>query len=200
VEVVPGDLITFRPKGIVPETGLIFYPGVHVNPPSYAPAAYEIAKAGYLVVIPHVTLNLAVFSPNRADDVIARYPSVKHWIIGGHSLGGEIAAQYAYDHPGRVHGLVLWATYPPSNASLADSQLPVLSIYGTNDSGAASMETSKTLLPPDTTWVVIEGGNHAQFGWYGPQPGDNPATISREEQQRQAVEATINFLNSLHPQ
>jgi hypothetical protein len=29
--------------------------------------------------------------------------------------------------------------------------------------------------------VSIEGGNHAQFGWYGPQEGDNPATISREE-------------------
>jgi len=46
-------------------------------------------------------------------------------------------------------------------------------------------------------WFVIVGGNHAQFGWYGPQPGDNPAEISREAQQQQVVESTIEMLKSL---
>ena len=73
------------------------------------------------------------------------------------------------------------------------------SIYGTLD-GLATTEkiaASRPQLPPTTEWVAIAGGNHAQFGWYGPQSGDNPATISREEQQRQIVEATLRLLVSL---
>jgi hypothetical protein len=50
---------------------------------------------------------------------------------------------------------------------------------------------------PLTKWIEIVGGNHAQFGWYGPQPGDNPADISREEQQRQVVEYTVGLLKEL---
>ena len=42
--------------------------------------------------------------------------------------------------------------------------------------------------------VEIEGGNHAQFGNYGPQEGDLPATISAEEQQAQTVEAITDFI------
>jgi hypothetical protein len=74
----------------------------------------------------------------------------------------------------------------------------VTSIYGTLD-GVALPETvlaSEPLLPANTIWTAIEGGNHAQFGWYGPQEGDNPATISREEQQSQVVEATLEILRT----
>jgi hypothetical protein len=46
-------------------------------------------------------------------------------------------------------------------------------------------------------YVIIEGGNHAQFGDYGPQPGDNQATISRADQQAQTVEAVVKFLEFL---
>ena len=42
--------------------------------------------------------------------------------------------------------------------------------------------------------MEIEGGNHAQFGNYGPQKGDLPATISAQDQQAQTVEAIANFL------
>ena len=42
--------------------------------------------------------------------------------------------------------------------------------------------------------VEIEGGNHAQFGNYGPQKGDLPATISAEEQQARTVAAIEEFL------
>jgi pimeloyl-ACP methyl ester carboxylesterase len=197
VEVVPGGWVTFRPKGEIPDTGLILYPGARVDPRSYAPAAYEIAKVGYLVVIPSTTLNLAVFSPDVADEVIARYPNVQHWVIAGHSLGGTMAAQYADTHPDAVEALVLWAAYPPSANDLSDSDLKTLSIYGTRDMDVETIESRKSMLPPDTTWVVIDGGNHGQFGWYGSQPGDNDATITRAEQQRQIVEATIAFLDSL---
>jgi hypothetical protein len=98
-----------------------------------------------------------------------------------------------------VGGLVLWAAYPASNNSLADRVLRVTSVYGTEDGVATpdTIEASRPLLPPSTHWVPIQGGNHAQFGWYGPQPGDGVATISRAAQQEQAVAGTVDLLRAL---
>jgi hypothetical protein len=95
--------------------------------------------------------------------------------------------------------LVLWAAYPAESDDLSGQDLAVVSIYGTRDGLATpdKIDASRPLLPPDTRWVAIEGGNHARFGWYGPQNGDNPATISREDQQRQVVAATVNLLQQL---
>jgi dienelactone hydrolase len=197
VEVVTGGWLIFRPKGINPHTGLIFYPGGRVDPRAYAPAAHDIAASGYLVVIPRMPLNLAVFSPNQADEIIARFPGVEAWAVGGHSLGGAMAAQYAYSHD--VDGLVLWASYPASSTNLSGRALKVVSIYGSLDSGANDMRAAESLLPSDTTWVVIEGGNHSQFGWYGLQAGDSAAGISADEQHRITVEATVALLASLNP-
>jgi len=58
-------------------------------------------------------------------------------------------------------------------------------------------DETKALLPADTQYVVIDGGNHAQFGSYGFQPGDNEATISPEEQWTQISTATVEFLKTL---
>ena len=197
VQVETDPWLTFTPTDAQPTLGLILYPGGRVDPRSYAPPARQIAAAGYLVVIPPVPLNLAVFSPNIAAKVMAAHPEIEIWVVGGHSLGGSMAASFAYSHPDRVAGLVLWASYPAGNNPLADRDLPVLSIYGTQDMGLEGIEASRDLLPAHTQWVVMEGGNHAQFGWYGPQPGDGEATISREEQQAQIVQATVAFLKGI---
>ncbi len=199
VEVVSGRVMIFRPKGINPDTGLIFYPGGRVDARSYAPAAREIAAHGYLVVLPRMPFNLAVFAPDRASTIIDQFPAVEHWAVGGHSLGGAMAARYALEHAGRVEGLVLWASYPPSGDDLSDLPLQVVSIFGSRDNAALSgrIQQSRLLLPDDTIWVPVEGGNHAQFGWYGPQPGDNAAEISRAVQQSQAVEVTVALLAGL---
>jgi pimeloyl-ACP methyl ester carboxylesterase len=166
---------------------------------AYAPAAQVIAEAGYLVVIVRMPLNLAVLDPQAAAGVIAAYPQIKHWAVGGHSLGGAMAANFVYSHPGVAEGLLLWAAYPAGSNDLSRAAVRVLSISGTFDglSTPVKIAASQVLLPDNTTWVVIEGGNHAQFGWYGAQAGDIPATISREEQQGQIVIATAEFLGSL---
>jgi pimeloyl-ACP methyl ester carboxylesterase len=180
-------------------TGLIFYPGARVDPRSYAPAAHAIAQQGYLVVIVPMPLNLAFFGTNRVDNVIAAFPDVQHWAIGGHSLGGAFAASYVASHPDRGQGLVLWAAYPPSSADLSNTNTATSVILGSNDGviNQENLEASHTLLPRDTQWIVIEGGNHAQFGAYGPQPGDNSATISPEQQQQQIVDATVTVLQQI---
>jgi pimeloyl-ACP methyl ester carboxylesterase len=199
VQVETAPWLSFRPADQEPTFGLILYPGGRVDPRAYAPAARALAEAGHRVVIVPMPLNLAFFASNRAAEVMAAFPEVEGWAIGGHSLGGAMAASYARNNAALVKGLVLWAAYPAGNADLSGSQLATVSIYGTRDGLATPEEihASHPLLPADTRWVAIEGGNHAQFGWYGAQPGDEEATISREDQQAQVVAATLQLLRQV---
>jgi len=199
VQVTEEGWIVFEPTGTQPDTGLILYPGGRVDPRAYAPIARAIAQQGYLVVIVPMPLNLAVFGAGAAEEVIAAYPQIQQWAIGGHSLGGAMAANFAKSHGDEVDGLALWAAYPASSDDLSISGLQVVSMYGTQDGLATGekINASRPLLPVDTTWTPIAGGNHAQFGWYGEQGGDNPAEISRTDQQTQIVAATIALLESL---
>jgi len=118
-------------------------------------------------------------------------------VIGGHSLGGAMASSYVYNHEDELDGLVLWAAYPAENNDLSSRILPALSIYGTEDGAAAELPEKGERLLPEPEWLVMDGGNHAQFGYYGVQSGDGVATISREEQHAIFTEATADFLNSL---
>ena len=191
--------LEFKPVGKEPGTGFIFYPGARVDYRAYAPAARAIAAQGYLVVIAPMPLNLAVLAPGKAADVIAAYPAIQRWAVGGHSLGGAMAANFAKNNPGKVEGLILTASYPASSDDLSQSNLKVVSIYASLDGLATGpkIDASRALLPITTIWVKIEGGNHAQFGWYGAQAGDNPAAISRAAQQETTIQASIDLLASL---
>ncbi len=180
-------------------TGFILYPGGRVAPEAYAPLARAIAEAGYLTVITPMPFGLAVLSPDAASGVIADHPEIEHWVVGGHSLGGAMAAQYAAGHQDLVDGLVLWAAYPADGTDLSGTDLAVASISASED-GLASPEeiaASAARLPADTTFVEIEGGNHAGFGSYGAQGGDGEATISAADQHAQTVAATLAVLEAV---
>ncbi|MBN1148496.1 MAG: alpha/beta hydrolase [Anaerolineales bacterium] len=196
VQVETQPWLVFHPTSGQPDTAAIIYPGGRVDPRSYAPVARALASNGYLVVITPMPLNLAVFAPKRAMQVIDAYPDIRNWAIGGHSLGGAMAANFINREPSEVDGLFLWAAYPASSDDLSSSNLLVISVYATLDGLATldKIEASRTLLPAGTIWVAIQGGNHAQFGWYGEQDGDNPATISREKQQEQVIQSTLELL------
>lgn len=186
--------VIFHPAGNArPETGFIFYPGGKVDYRAYAPVLKLIAAQGYFVVVMPAPLNLAFFDVNAAARIEAAYPEIQNWFVGGHSLGGVAASSYAATHP-EIKGVVFWASYPADD-SLKINGTKVISIYGTNDglAGEGKIGESKALLPVDAEFVAIEGGNHAQFGSYGPQAGDNEATISPEEQWTQVAEATAGF-------
>lgn len=190
--------LTFEPVDTAVNTGLILYPGGRVDYRSYAPPARAIAAEGYLVVIPPMPLSLAVFNPDVAADIIAAHDEVTTWVIGGHSLGGAMAANYIFNNPEGADGLFLWASYPAENNSLAPrGDLPVLNIYGTKDGQAEELWEARHRLPPETQWQVLEGGNHAQFGWYGRQSGDGEATMAREQQQEFIIQRTTVFLASV---
>ena len=116
--------------------------------------------------------------------------------MGGHSLGGVAAATYVSKRED-LDGLVFWASYP-INDTLKNMDMKILSIYGTLDiSGMDRFDSARTYLPGDTEFVIIHGGNHAQVGDYGPQPGDNEATITRLDQQKQVVNATVKLLKEI---
>ena len=160
--------------------GLVFYPGGKVQAEAYLPLLRRIARDGvdcYLVKMP---LNLAVFGVNRVEGVMEDYPHAR-WVLAGHSLGGAMAALWAAEHPGVLHGLALLAAYPikplPEN-------LKVLLLYGSADGvlNRANLEKTMTLLPADAVVAQLPGGNHARFGSYGAQRGDGTATITPEAQ------------------
>lgn len=192
--------LIFSPAGEPPQTGLIFYPGGHVDWQVYNRPLRQIAEAGYLVVVVRMPLSLAVLGANRAEAVMAAFPDVENWAVGGHSLGGAMAATFASRHPDQVKGLVLWAAYPPDSADLsAASGLKAAVIYGTEDGLATPEEVlgAKAQLPPSTVFTAIEGGNHSQFGNYGHQSGDGEAQIPVEAQQALVISATLALLESL---
>ncbi len=199
VQVQTSPWLIFTPTNGSPTTGVIFYPGGKVDPRAYAPPMHELASQGYLAVIVPMPLNLAVFAPGKAVEVIAAYPDIQHWIIGGHSLGGAMSANFVKKNPSLVEGLFFWAAYPGSGDDLSQQDIKVVSISGSLDGLATpdKIEASQPLLPADTTWTEIEGGNHSQFGWYGDQPGDNPATISREEQQQITIQAVLDLIKTI---
>ena len=202
VIVTTTNWIAFEPVISSENVGFVIYPGGRVDFRSYAPMAHRIASEGYLVVIVRMPLNLAVFGVNIASDVIKSYSQISSWVIGGHSLGGTMAAQFAHENPSKVKGLVLWAAYPASETDLSKNNLIATTIHGTNDGLVISsqIEDSMALLPASTSRIEIIGGNHAQFGWYGDQGGDNAATISREEQQNQIFNATLQLLEAVSTQ
>ncbi len=199
VTVVLQPWLTFAPAKNTPDTGFIFYPGGRIDPRGYAPLLRAIAAEGYLAVVPEMPLNIAAFRLNIADHIISAHPEVQRWVIGGHSVGGAMAAQYTSMHSEQIAGLAIWASYPPGTANLSGLRIPVTSIYGSRETRVtdSSVAERKHLLPADTIYVRIDGGDHHQFGSYEIDPEERLATISRDAQQQQTIEATLSVLGSV---
>ena len=195
VETIQAWLV-FTPVEANADTALILYPGARVDYRAYAPHARAIAAAGFPVVLVPMPLNFAIFGVNRAANVIAAFPEIDQWAVGGHSLGGAMAAEFANANPSLVEGLVLWAAYPAESTDFSNTNLIVSSIYASNDGLATPTEiaSSKKRLPANTAFTEILGGNHAGFGWYGSQNSDGPLAIAKIAQQNQIVEATVQLL------
>lgn len=171
------------------DTAIIFYPGAKVEYFSYLPLLEKIKqRAGVTCILVKMPFNMAIFNANAADHIMDQFPDIKNWYIAGHSMGGAMASSYASKHQDKIKGLILlgayiYGDYPDEKA---------LTVYGSFNTSVAE-KTNYT-----ENIVVIEGGNHAQFGNYGKQKGDPDATISRDEQQNIAVEAIEDFLSKIN--
>lgn len=182
---VQDNLIILSPS-TPSDTALIFYPGAKVEHLAYLPILEKIKqRCGITCILVKMPFNMAIFDTNAADEIINQFPEIKNWYIGGHSMGGAMASDYASKHQEKVKGLILLGAYIYGNYPAEKA----MTVYGTfNTSVAKKINYTENV-------IAIEGGNHAQFGNYGKQKGDPDATISREEQQDIAVESIKEFLS-----
>ena len=180
---VRDDLTVLSPS-YPTDTAVIFYPGAKVEAIAYLPLLDQLRQTGLTCVLVEMPFHLAIFDANAAEDVMEAFPDIQHWYMAGHSMGGAMASQFASERPDEVDGLILLGAYLYGDYPPADT----LTVYGSlNQSVEDKIDYKENV-------VEIEGGNHAQFGNYGPQEGDLPATISAEEQQAQTVEAISDFI------
>jgi hypothetical protein len=182
------DYFLFEPKQKFDKV-FIFFPGAMVDPKAYVPLCRKISENGikvYLVKMPWRLASKGYEIPKQLDLFADK---TKTYILSGHSQGGKMAAQF--------QKLILIGTTHPRDISLAESKIPIMKIYGSED-GIADEKTifkNKAKLPPNTKFIKIEGANHAQFGYYGFQLGDDSATISREKQQEETLRHILNFIS-----
>lgn len=166
------------------DTALIFYPGAKVEHTAYFPILNNLASDGITCVLIEMPFNMAIFDTDAADDAFEILTNYDKIYIGGHSMGGAMASSYASQNADKIDGLILLGAYIYGEYPVENS----LTIYGSyNDNLEPKMNYTENI-------VKIEGGNHAQFGNYGPQKGDPDADITAEEQQQMAVDAIIEFI------
>ena len=178
------DNLTILSPSVPGDTALIFYPGAKVEAIAYLPLLDQLRRTGLTCILVDMPFHMAIFDADAAEAVMEQFPEVEHWYIAGHSMGGAMASQFAAGHPDAVDGLILLGAYIYGDYPPADT----LTIYGSlNQSVEDNLDYTENV-------VEIEGGNHAQFGNYGPQDGDPPAAISAEEQQAQTVDAIEAFI------
>lgn len=175
------------------DNALIFYPGAKVEDLAYVDLLKRIAAEGVDCYLVHMPCNFAFLGMNKANGIIDAY-NYEHWYLAGHSLGGAMAASYAADNSDKLDGLIFLAAY--STSDLSDSDLKILSIYGSEDKvvNMEKIEQGRELMPSDYEEFRIDGGNHAGFGDYGEQSGDGTAAISGDEQREQTVTKIIDII------
>lgn len=182
--IIVQDNLTILSPSSPTDTAMIFYPGAKVEAIAYLPLLDQIRQTGVTCILVDMPFHMAIFDVNAAQDVIAQFPEFEHWYIAGHSMGGAMASQFAADHPDEVDGLILLGAYLYGDYPTDDT----LTIYGSLN------QSVEDKLGYTENVVEIAGGNHAQFGNYGAQKGDPPATISAAEQQAQTVSAIQTFI------
>jgi dienelactone hydrolase len=190
------DWLLFDPEGGA-DTGVVLYPGAKVEPEAYSYYGRQLAEQGYFVAIPNLRLNLAILDLNKAEQVIEKHPEMKSWYVAGHSLGGIGATSFSMNNQDVVDGVILLGSYPSDSTDFSDVSMPMLSIYAEHDQLTTldKIEDTKHLLSEQAELHEIKGGNHAQFGVYGPQKGDGDATISVEKQQNEIMHVIIEWLD-----
>jgi len=190
------DLISFEIDDAKKE--VIFFPGGLVDPDAYVPLARDIADKGFTVHIVKMPWRMSIWGYEKINELFTLSDG-KKYILGGHSQGAKMAAQYVYENPGKLSGLFLLGTSHPRDVDMSTMQIPTLKIYGEFDGLASVGEVmeNKNKLPANTELVMVSGGNHSQFGNMGHLLMDDSATITREKQQEKVLDLLIPFLNEI---
>jgi Alpha/beta hydrolase family len=189
-----GQYIDIQPAGEA-KILFIFYPGGLVRPQAYEWLGVALAPLGVRTVIPVFTADLAVTAPNRANQLLEKLGSYERVVIGGHSLGGAMAARYTLKNSDKLGGLVLMGAFSAGSDDLSTLALPVLVLAAEHD-GLATLDEVKAglpRLPSDATFAQIDGAVHSFFGRYGPQRGDGVPTVSRTQAEAEIISSLTAF-------
>lgn len=189
-------------NGANSETGIIFYPGGFVDAHAYIETLTTSDSTifnrlgslkSFIVKMP---ANLAVLDAQAAIPIVKDNPAIKKWYIAGHSLGGVMACTTIDKNRELFEGLILMAAYPASSVDLSDWEGEVLSLRGSNDNLTTQQDIDdrKNQLPADTRYINFEGGNHAGFGNYGLQKGDEVNLLINPSQIDLTQMALIDFI------
>lgn len=175
------------------EVAIMFYGGAKVEEASYAQLCHQIAEQGIDVYLFRFPLYFPLININAADKV-SYSNKYHHLYMMGHSLGGTVASLYLSNNTNLYEGIIFLASYP--NKKLDDS-LKCLSIYGSVDTVLNKKNYSKNIdyFPKDYQEVIIEGGNHSNFGDYGLQRGDSVSSISKDQQIEMTTSLITTFIN-----
>lgn len=191
--------VVLTPPGGEVDRAVVFYPGARVEPEAYAATwAPVVAETGVGVVITRMPLNLSVLAPGRAEEAMDRLDA-REWYVGGHSMGGAMAAYAAGDDDLPTEGLILWGSYAVAGAGLAEREdQRVLSVSASEDLlvDPDTVRERSGDLPEDAATVEIGGMNHAQFGDYGPQSADGTPQIGNAEAWARLADETTGFLKA----
>ncbi|MBE9387611.1 alpha/beta hydrolase [Vagococcus salmoninarum] len=193
------DGLIFSPEKPTTKPAILFYQGALVEEMSYSLWAKTLAEAGYPVYLIHLPLNLAVFQGNKVEEIIEEF-YLDNYVLGGHSLGAVMISRYAHrDTSENLKGVFFLASYPDEKGALNQLGKPVLSLTASEDGvlNQKNYEASRMFLPKETEFREIVGGNHAGFGSYGPQKGDNPSQLTEKEQQDLVADELLSWLERL---
>lgn len=188
------DYFLIKPMNFKGDKAYIFYPGAKVQPEAYISKLSSIAISNKIqIFVPKMFKNLAVFGINKASLIQNSFPSIKHWYIGGHSLGGSMACMYAMNNAKSIDGVLIFSTY--SGSDISNCSFKVLSINGTEDGifSPKEIEAHKAELSKDAQIVFIKGMNHADIGDYGFQSGDKVSKLNDSEVVLQLINSTKGF-------
>ena len=141
-----------------------------------------LAHRGIICILLKVSPLFPFLSFYYANGIKDKFPEIKNWYIGGHSLGGVSSSFYSILHLNDFKGMIFLGAFTIIN--FIKTKLKVLSIYGSEDKvlNMKMYKKYKSLLPKDLVEFVIEGGCHSYFGMYGIQKRDGIPKISNEEQ------------------
>ena len=209
------DFIVVASSEKITET-MIFYPGGLVDPRSYIRWQDSLvsSRPSMRVVTVKMPSNLAVLNAKKGKLAVEFYSDTEKWYFAGHSLGGAMAAPLIGEYPEKFAAIIYMAAYP-ANDQLKDFPGTILSISGSNDGLTTSDDivANKANLPSPhimkdtfdfpsdivkkTLYYEIKGGNHAQFGNYGPQKDDQKADITSDAQQNEMNLLILELLKRL---
>lgn len=194
IEELDNDIIKYSSEKGASGIGIAFYPGCTVEYYAYSPLLAELAEEGYTVYLFEMPHNVATMAPERADEIIGLDPDVTKWYIAGHSAGGVGAEMYLVENADKVDGAIIFAS--AAKEDMTELDVPMITVYGSMDMLVGkSIHRRAVNNPPDTEMYCIEGANHAQFGDYGKQIFDPDATISDEEQRKQAIAYVTDWIS-----